>query len=98
MNDLKEVLRIVVHNIEKGGVRTAIHDSEFVREELKKRGLGPGCHVGATPEFLLEGDHTVEWYAGQLLSIVDSGSWLAMNSYINSLDIFCPEKGKYSGK
>jgi len=36
-------------------------------------------------------DECVEWYAGQLLSIVDKKAWYAINSIINCLDRFCPE-------
>jgi hypothetical protein len=59
---------------------------------LRARGIEPHVHVGrpggseaVTPEL------TVEWYAGQLLAIVDEGAWFAMDSLICALDKFVPD-------
>jgi len=91
MNDLRNILRSVVKRISEGTESIALQEIELVREALKERGLESNCHVGKMQAFLNEGEHTLEWYAGQLLDIVDRKSWFAMNSYINALDQFCPE-------
>jgi len=89
---LREIVRNAVLTIDSGDVGEAKVQAEIVRKALKDRGLDKGCHVGASPSFLMEDEHTIEWYAGQLLDIVDREAWFAMNSFINCLDKFCPEK------
>lgn len=91
MNDLRGILRAAVKRIDKGDINTAFRDVEFVRTALNERGLDVNCHVGQSEEFLSEGEHTLEWYAGQLLDIVDRKAWFAMNSYINALDQYYPD-------
>jgi hypothetical protein len=56
---------------------------------LKAAGAVKNAHVGKkgfTP------DETVEWYAGQILDILESGSLFAVNSLINCVDKFAPEQ------
>jgi hypothetical protein len=39
----------------------------------------------------------VEWYAGQLLDIVDTEAWFAMNSILSNVDSWVPaEPGRHS--
>lgn len=93
MGDLRRGLRAAVKLIESGGpseATAAAESVESVRVLLAERGLGPNCHVG---NGALVGDAVVEWYAGQLLDIVDRKAWFAMNSLINGLDKFVPEEG-----
>lgn len=97
MNDLRKILRTVVKRIEDRDVSTALHDVEFVRVALKERGLEANCHVGQSKDFLSDVEHAVEWYAGQLLDIVDNRLWYAMNSYVNCLDKFCPAEDETEG-
>jgi len=47
--------------------------------------VAPGIHVGNTG---IEGEAIIEWYAGQILDIVDSKAWYAMNSILNCADKF----------
>jgi len=40
-----------------------------------------------------EGDDTcVRWYAGSALDVLESGAYFAVNSLLNCLERFCPEK------
>ena len=86
--NLKQLVREVIKKIDTGGPATASVESGHIRLALHERGLGPGCHVGLDEP--LSSEQVVEWYAGQLLSIVDASGWFAMNSLINGLDQFCP--------
>ncbi len=87
MGDLSKIVRKAVLAIDKGDLGTVHRAALPVATELLKRGLGPNCHV---PRTGLEGEEIIEWYAGQLLHIVATESWYAMNSFINSLDRFVP--------
>lgn len=58
---------------------------------LLREVVEPGCHVGrgndmdASDEgFRLQ----LEWYAGQLLSMVDNQQWLGINSWLNCTEKF----------
>lgn len=33
---------------------------------------------------------TMEWYAGQILDVIENKAWFAVNSIINCVDKFCP--------
>ena len=92
--ELRDIVRRAVLNISDGGIIEAISNAREVREVLKERGLEANCHQGKPSEFFTNEELTIEWYAGQLLDIVDNQSWFAMNSFINCLDKFCPEKLK----
>lgn len=88
--DLRTVVRDAVLAIEKGGPDDAILHIKKVQAALTERGLEAGYHIGDAGEDGSE--RCIEWYAGQLLDIVDHEAWFAMNSFINCLDKFCPEK------
>lgn len=60
---------------------------EDLRTALAARGLKPGCHVG---EKTWHEEKQIEWYAGQIIAVVDDEAWYAMNALINNLDKFCP--------
>lgn len=70
-----------------------VETSGHVRAEklaamLKARGVKRGVHVGKkdmTPREILE------WYIGQFLDIVETESWISMNSWLNCVDKFAPE-------
>jgi len=89
---LRNIVRRAVLEVSKGGTTNAVILAEEVRTALKELGLEANCHVGKSSDFFKDEDRHVEWYAGQLLDIVDNKSWFAMNSLINCLDKFCPEK------
>jgi len=96
IEELRALTRSTVLTVERGGPDGIEETVAPLRSALAERGLAPGCHVGTEPP-LIEGrsrltpDMTVEWYAGQLLDIVDKKAWFAMNSLINCVDKFCPE-------
>lgn len=72
---------------DKGGPEGILDTVAPVRAALAERGLAPMCHVGCGE---LTPDEIVEWYAGQLLAIVDAEAWHAVNTLINVVDRFAP--------
>lgn len=88
IDELRTLTRDTILAIDKGGPSEVEASVAPVRLALSKRGLAPGCHVGLGRE--LTPDETVEWYAGQLLNIVNKEAWFAMNTLINLRDQFCP--------
>jgi methylmalonyl-CoA mutase cobalamin-binding subunit len=63
-------------------------DVARVREALAERGFASNCHVGIGRE--LTPDEQVEWYAGQLVNIVDLKVWGAMLLLTSLLENLCP--------
>lgn len=90
MSRLREVVRASVVAIDAGGQSTARVHAEIVRAALAERGLGADCHVVSpgNPRIPLNDEQILEWYAGQLLAIVDGGTWFAMNAWINCAEKF----------
>jgi len=88
---LRRIVRDAVNAIEHTGPSGIGPHIERVRAALAARGLRAGCHEGSPLAQTPSG--TVEWYAGQLLSISDRKAWYAMNSFVNLLDKFCPASG-----
>ena len=87
---LRSILRKAVLAIADTDVDGSQFHVNAVRLALQERGLEAGCHVGR-PDLGKGTDLCVEWYAGQLVDIFDNESYFAVNSFINCLDIFCPE-------
>jgi len=56
---------------------------------FRKAGVVKNIHVGTDPNIFTP-RMKIEWYAGQLLDIVDQEGWVSMNSFINGLDKFVP--------
>ena len=90
-NDLRAITREAIRQLEGSGQAAAAAIVEPVRAALAERGLGPRCKEGDGP---FTDEETVEWYAGQLLDIVDTGQWFAVNSIVNTVDKFCPAQVK----
>jgi len=88
IDELRTLTRDMILAIDKGGPPAVEASVAPVRLALAERGQVSGCHVGLGRE--LTPDETVEWYAGQLLDIVDKKAWFAMNSLINLRDHLCP--------
>lgn len=65
---------------------------EVVRVEVDRLDRGGMGSVDAVLG-ALSPDEVVEWYAGQLVSIIEKKSWFAVNSIINAVDRFCPAEG-----
>lgn len=58
-----------------------------VADRLRELGIVNGVHVGR--DDLVNGTYDcVEWYAGQLLAIIEGKHWFAMNSLINVCEKF----------
>jgi hypothetical protein len=83
--DLRNVVREVVLTIDKGGPEEAKAEVE------RLRGLIPVGMPHRGKKNMTE-QEVIEWYAGEIVDIVDNQAWFAMNSIINCLDKFCPEK------
>jgi hypothetical protein len=89
-DELAELIRnvsIAVNSTGQGGIEEAV---------LPLRGIiTPNCHEGRGSEM----DATdvgyrlqIEWYAGQLLSMVDKKQFYGINSWINLTDKFTTRK------
>lgn len=93
MNNLSKVVRqcanILNHDTWADGNRNV----KIVIERLKSAGAIAKIHEGK-PETFLESspNHQVEQYAGQLLSILETQSFFAVNGTLNNVDRFCPEE------
>jgi len=81
---LRSVVRTVIAQLEVVGPGEAPAIVAPLREYVT-----PGVNVGKTN---MGPDEIVEWYAGQILEIIDDKAWHAVNSLINCLDKFCPEQ------
>lgn len=88
MNDdqLRTLIRDIVDKLAKGEPGDAID----LVQPLRDAGIEPNMKVGLEQEAYEEGRTRMEWYAGQILDVVDSKSWLAVNSIVNCVDRFCP--------
>ncbi len=87
--NLRETIRRVATELETEGPTQAKELVKDVRKVLVERGLTPPCHRGVknmTP------DQTLEWFAGEFVDIVESETWHAMNSWLNSVDRFAPSE------
>jgi hypothetical protein len=89
------VLRTCVENLKQDN-RIA-HAAPLVlplREALAERGLGPDCYVGMEVGGVdwskASAMRITEWYAGQVLAVVDRESWESINTICNLLNKFCP--------
>lgn len=83
---LVTLIRQTAVSVDKGGTDTIGN----AVAELRKH-IAPDCHVGKGDE--MNGSDAgyrmqLEWYAGQLLSMIDSSSWFGINSWLNCVDKF----------
>ena len=90
MTNLRSQVRKTIEALDRiGDIDNSIPPMlDEIRAMLKAKNLGPNCRVGEKMEDGSE--ECVEWYAGQLLAIIDTQQLFAMNSLINCLDRFCP--------
>lgn len=58
----------------------------WVVEPLRAAGIAPGCHRGAD----LAANRLVrlQWFAGQLLAVVDKKAWPVVNRWLLRVDAF----------
>ena len=87
--DFAALVCVVVGRLSFADERLAAPVVKNLRDALALRGHGPGCHAGRK-DIVPQSAECVEWYAGQLLEIIDREAWYAMNSAINVLAIFVP--------
>jgi len=85
--ELRRVLREQAVILEKGDT---VH-AKAAAEILRANGAVSRCNMGSKE--MSEGDDAcVAWFAGQFLEIVEENAWFAVNSWLNCVDRFCPEK------
>lgn len=83
---LRTVVRECIKFLSEGSTERA----ENVTVMLKQAGAVRNIHLGRKD--LIEGsDEAVEWYAGQIIDVLESEKWFAVNSLINCVDRFAPE-------
>jgi hypothetical protein len=83
---LAELIRTVSNNLDNGNTVNALEIVKPLRAHVT-----PNCHVGRGEEMngTQEGYRLqLEWYAGQLLTMVDNGQWYGINSWINCTEKF----------
>jgi hypothetical protein len=80
--ELCRTVRRVIEDLDRSGTGSAKACVEPLRALVQ-----PNVHVGRKD---LSPEETVEWYAGQILDIVDTEKWFAVNSLINCVDKFAP--------
>ena len=89
--ELTGIVRGIADTINGHGPENIDADVQVIRDA----GIRPGIHVGRTEWTPLQ---IVEWYAGQLLDIVDGRHWYCVNGWLNCADKFAPEsKGSGNG-
>jgi len=81
---LHTAVRKAIKTLDSGGTETV----KTALTLLHKGGAVRNIHVGFTNFTPVQ---TMEWYAGQIVDILESESWFAVNSLINLLEKFCPE-------
>lgn len=84
--ELAQLIRDVSAALESSEPRTVDERVKVLREHV-----APGCHEGCGAQM----DATdagfrmqLEWYGGQLLSMVDAQQWFGINSWLNCTDKF----------
>lgn len=87
---LAQLIRDVAAAVDKVGIFSVADAVAPLREVV-----APNVHVGRGAEM----DHTdagyrlqLEWYAGQLLDMVDNKQWHGINSWLNCSDKFTARK------
>jgi len=99
MNSLKNkitVVRDVIEIINEGFESVAINQCAV----LKMEGFQNGQYEGDprfenldTQNATLEEKHmAIDWYAGQIIKIIDERAWHGINSLINTCDMFAPKE------
>lgn len=83
-DELCLLVRSVAKEVDKGFPTSMV---EAVRP-LREAGISPGMKEGINEQ--ANRRDTLEWYAGQLLDIVEKRSWFAVNSWLNCIDKFAP--------
>lgn len=85
-----ELVKLVRHHwarVNIGGPKEA----EEASEAFKDAGIKAKVHVGKRPEDFTR-RQIVEWYAGNLVSMVDENELFGMNAWCNTVDTFAKEE------
>ena len=90
MSELKKATWAVIKALDSFTLTTPLEKSEDVVAHLRTL-VQPGVHVGNKN---IEGEQIIEWYAGQILDIIDNKAWFAMNSIINCANKFLGPEDK----
>lgn len=82
-DQLAQIIRCISAAVDTPGSSKVLKE---ITEPLRAAGVVPSCHEGRGAEM----DHTdagyrmqLEWFAGQLLDMIDRESWGGINSWIN---------------
>lgn len=86
IEELTEIVRSVAENIDKSNENSI----EECIKPLLEIGIKPNVHVGLKEEEF-NNLTRIEWYAGQIINIVNKKSWFAVNSWLNCVDKFVPK-------
>lgn len=81
---LNWTIRWVAEQIANGGPDAASAAVDSLRPYCS-----PETYKGKKPDDFTRRD-TLEWYGWSVIDIVDTGSWFAMNSWLNCVDKFAP--------
>lgn len=84
-NELTKTIRSVAERVAKGGIGSISTDVQELRDAGIVANMNMGDAAKASPRA------TMEWYAGQLLDMVENGGWFGINSWLNAVDRFAPE-------
>lgn len=85
VRQLAEVVQCALRALDKAGTKDAKRIVEPIRTALADRGLTPNCRVGQED---LSRSEIIEWFAGQILDIVDNETWWCVNSLLNCCEKF----------
>lgn len=88
--ELTKLVRSTIEAVDKMGPG---QDFEPLLRRLRAAGVVRNMHVGAKN---LDARGQLEWYAGQILDVIESRAWFAVNSLVNVCDKFAPATGKES--
>lgn len=81
--ELAELIRTVAKNIESASPNNV----SLLIQPIRDFGIESNVHLGRK-DMLPKSLEELEWFAGQLLDIVEHKSWFAVNSWINCVDKF----------
>jgi len=82
--EFSDAIRASIDRIDEGGVSAALAELSTLQA---LPGVKSGIHIGKPAKFF-EGNRRrqMEWFAGQVIDIIEKQSWFAMNSIINACE------------
>lgn len=83
-SDLTKLIRSQIDLLDRSDPCVA----PIIIARLKEGGLTADMHVGKKD---MPPNEVLEWYGGQIISVLESKTWFAVNSLINAVDQFAPE-------